>query len=98
MLGFLFALYLVLQFGCTPTFTQSRETCLGKVDSPKEAAALVVPHLAAAMVCASQNIEDDAAAIACVEREFVALKAEVTPVVYACALTLLGDAVTAGRK
>lgn len=98
MLGFLFALYLVLQFGCTPTFTQSRETCLGKVDSPKEAAALVVPRLAAAMVCASQNIEDDAAAIACVEREFVALKAEVTPVVYACALTLLGDAVTAGRK
>jgi hypothetical protein len=98
MLGFLAALYLVLTLGCGPTFTDSRATCLGRLDSPQKAVQLVVPHMANAMLCASKNVEDDKAAIACVEAEFAAFKAEAEPVVYACGITLISDVVSAGKK
>lgn len=98
VVGFLFALFLFMTFGCSPNFANSRETCLGKADSAKEAVQLVMPHLTNAMLCASQNIEDDKAAVMCVQSEFEAMKTEAEPVVRACAMTLLVEAVAAGKK
>lgn len=96
-LGFLFALWLVLTFGCA-TFSGSKEACVGAVDTHQEAIKLVVPHLANAMVCAAENVDNDEAALACVKAEFEALKTQTKPVVYACALALVGDVVSAGKK
>lgn len=90
-------LVLLSTFGCA-TFADSKATCLGATDTHQEAIKLVVPHLANAMLCAAANVDNDEAALACVRAEFESLKAETKPVVYACALALVGDVVTAGKK
>lgn len=95
--GVLFTTALLLSAGCGPTFTQSRETCLGKLDTSKEAIQLVVPHLTQAMMCAAEHIEDDEAAIACVHKQMQAMKEQVTPVVFACGVTLVEDAIRARK-
>jgi hypothetical protein len=96
-LGFLFALFLPMTFGCA-TFADSKATCLQSVDTHQEAIALVVPHLTQAITCAAEHVDNDDAAVACVHKEFEALKTKTTPIVYACALALVGDVVTAGKK
>jgi hypothetical protein len=96
-IGFLFALFLLLTFGCA-TFSDSKATCLGAVDTHQEAIKLVVPHLTEAMVCAADHVDNDEAALACVHASFERLKAQATPVVYACSLALLGDSVAAATK
>ena len=96
-IGFLFMLSLFCLFGCA-TFADSRATCIGAVDTHQEAIRLVVPHLAQAMTCAAENVDSDEAALACVHAQFERLKAQTQPIVYACALALVGDVVTAGKK
>lgn len=98
-LGFLWVilgLYVAAIAGCAG-FSASRETCIGAVDTRQEAAKLVVPHLANALVCAADN-DTDEAVMMCVEKEFALLKTQAKPIVYACALAMVGDVVAAGKK
>lgn len=83
--------------GCA-TFADSKATCLGAVDTHQEAIKLVVPHLTEAMTCAADNVDNDEAALACVHAQFEKMKEHTKPIVYACALALIGDVVTAGKK
>jgi hypothetical protein len=96
-IGFLFALFLLLTFGCA-TFSDSKATCLGAVDTHQEAIKLVVPHLTEAMVCAADHVDNDEAALACVHAQFEKMREHTKPIVYACALALIGDVVAAGKK
>jgi hypothetical protein len=88
---------LLATFGCA-TFADSKATCIGAVDTHQEAIKLVVPHLTEAMVCAADHVDNDEAALACVHAQFEKMKEHTKPIVYSCALALIGDVVTAGKK
>lgn len=82
--------------GCA-TFAASRDACLAGTETHNRAIQMVVPHLAKAMTCAAENVTNDDAAIMCVQNEFESLKTEAEPIVYACALALIGDVVQAKK-
>jgi hypothetical protein len=88
-------LWIVLLPGCAHV-PNAKETCTG-AETRREAARLVVPKLAASLICAAEHETDDEI-LACVTREFEVLKAQVQPLTYACGWALIQDAVSAAKK
>lgn len=94
ILGALVGLLVVATAGCSHV-PRAKEACLVYEDRQK-AAELVIPHLVGAAMCAVRHETDDEQ-LACVEQEMQSFKAQVKPVVHACGLALVGDAIEAAK-
>lgn len=84
----------VLASGCSH-LPKAKEACTDEA-TMKLARKMVVPRLAATMVCAVEAESDDAI-MACVDKEFAVLKTEAEPLVWQCGLALVSDVVERGK-
>jgi hypothetical protein len=91
-LGF-WALFTLAWLACLPGCAASSKAACTDAETFRIARKIIVPKLASALVC-SAEVETQEEVLACVEKEFEALRTDAQPVAYSCAMALLSDAVS----